>query len=62
MPVFRLAEGTSAESLLDMRCNEGIMAKFPDGLPEEYRERLAFEKKVINDMNLPTTSLLFQTM
>ncbi|MBU2464672.1 MAG: DNA polymerase III subunit alpha, partial [Candidatus Edwardsbacteria bacterium] len=49
-PLFRLPEGETLESLFDKQIETGLQKRFPDGINSEVRERAAYEKSVIRQM------------
>lgn len=53
MPRFPLEEGETEDILLRREVEYYTPARFPDGLTEEYRERIDTELRVISEMGFP---------
>jgi DNA polymerase-3 subunit alpha len=53
MPRFPVPEGESEETWLLKEVDRGLMARFPDGVPDEVRARADFETGVILSMGFP---------
>ena len=53
MPVFDVPEGHTAESWLKSEVYSGLAKLFPDGIPDEYRERADYELGVISGQGYP---------
>lgn len=58
MPVFPVPEGHDQASWLRHEVDAGLRRRFPDGLPDGYAQRAAYEIEVICDKGFPSYFLI----
>jgi len=58
MPVFPVPEGETQGSWLRAEVTTGLANRFPDGIPDGYRERADFELNVIEQKGFPAYFLV----
>src|ERR1700756_3059298 len=58
MPVFEAPDGHDEASWLRSEVDTGLRRRFPDGLPDGYAERAAYEIQVICDKGFPSYFLI----
>ncbi|MFI6871493.1 DNA polymerase III subunit alpha [Nocardia sp. NPDC050406] len=58
MPVFPVPDGHTEDTWLRHEVEAGLRWRFPDGVPEEYRRRAAFELDIIRDKGFPAYFLV----
>ena len=60
LPHYPLPEGRTPMEELRMLAEKGLAKRFPDGVPDGYRERLDYELSVIEKMGYPEYFLIVQ--
>ncbi|KUK36541.1 MAG: DNA polymerase III subunit alpha [Thermacetogenium phaeum] len=60
LPDFQVPEGYDLNSYLRRLCEEGLERRYPDGVPQEARERLEHELRVIGQMGFSGYFLIVQ--
>jgi DNA polymerase III subunit alpha len=58
MPIFAVPDGHDEASWLRNEVDAGLQRRFPDGLPDGYAERAAYEIQVICDKGFPSYFLI----
>ncbi|MDP9792479.1 DNA polymerase-3 subunit alpha [Catenuloplanes nepalensis] len=58
MPLFEVPEGETQESWLEKETWRGLDRRFPDGIPDGYRERIRYELGIIFQMGFPSYFLV----
>ena len=58
MPLFPVPDGETQQSWLAKETYLGLAERFPDGFSEEYRERIDYELKIIEEMGFPAYFLV----
>ncbi|WP_033296404.1 DNA polymerase III subunit alpha, partial [Amycolatopsis jejuensis] len=58
MPVFDVPEGHDEASWLRQKVEEGLQWRFPEGVPDGYHERCAYELDVIEGKGFPAYFLI----
>ena len=60
LPTFEVPEGKTVDSYLRELCEIGIKKRYPNGVPSEAAERLAFELQTIERMGFASYFLIVQ--
>ncbi|MEO6880421.1 MAG: DNA polymerase III subunit alpha [Mycobacteriaceae bacterium] len=58
MPVFPVPAGQSQDEFLRTQVDAGLHRRFPEGVPDGYRERAGYELGVIRDKGFPAYFLI----
>ncbi|HEY8112815.1 MAG TPA: DNA polymerase III subunit alpha [Actinomycetes bacterium] len=53
MPIFPVPHGETEESWLVTEVERGLARRFPAGVPDQYRQQVAYELGVVNQMGFP---------
>ena len=53
MPIFPVPDGETEESWLVTEVERGLARRFPAGVPDQYRQQVAYELGVVNQMGFP---------
>ena len=62
MPRYPVPEGVTEAELLSRMTDEGLAAKYPDGVPADRRARADYELSIINSMGFPGYFLVTQDL
>lgn len=60
LPRYEVPDGSAPEAYLRKLCEEGLKERFPDGVSQEYRDRLEFELGVIEKTGYASYFLIVQ--
>jgi len=60
LPVFIVPDGSTPEAYLRKLCEKGLRERFPDGISQEYRDRMEFELGVIEKTGYASYFLIVQ--
>lgn len=60
LPTFDVPEGTTPDGYLKTLCEKGLIERYPNGIPQEAIDRLAFELQTIERMGFAAYFLIVQ--